>query len=171
MVGAGKIVFRGPFVHSNMGNLVLMPRSEMIGSASDQLFWVSGVRFQLYKQNPAIPLSLKPRYGNVIGILISCLPPDEGRQRSRRIHFKNDSDIAGRIRLLTPDPPPAETLNTVVNVIMHITPWGGPKPGPLDPDLYNFRVFGNMPLSFIQPKSPCGKKRINPIRMAPKMAM
>jgi hypothetical protein len=42
-------------IYSKTENLVLRARSEMIGSALDQLgFQVSGFRFQFYKQNPAI---------------------------------------------------------------------------------------------------------------------
>jgi predicted glutamate--cysteine ligase len=43
------------------------------------------------------------RKNNFTELAPLCRPLHEGRQRLRRIHFKNDSDIAGRFRLLTPD--------------------------------------------------------------------
>ena len=48
-----------------------------------------------------------------------------------------DCDTAGRIRLLKPDTPQVEHLNTAGKGNHPLSPLrGGPKPGPLDPDLY-----------------------------------
>ena len=81
------------FIYSNIENLVLWARSEMIGSAIDQTsswFQVSGV--SKYR------------------VLNTDLVATEGQHRWKEVHIMSDSDKAGRTRLLKPDPPPAENL-------------------------------------------------------------
>jgi len=50
----------------------------------------------------------------------------------------SDSDPTGLSLFLTPDPPPAEHLNTAGQCIYSDPLWGEPKPGPLGPDLYYY---------------------------------
>ena len=67
-------------------------------------------------------------------VLNTDLVATEGQHRCKKVQFMSDSDTARRFRLLTPD---TRNLKTAGKGYRPTSPLrGGPKPGPLDPDLY-----------------------------------